>query len=310
MKRFVFNDENEINSYGFRVLTDGIALEQFQNNPICLNNHINDTKNVLGTWKDLKAEKGLLSGVPQFDTNDDEGKEVVRKVEAGTIKSCSMGIRFNKKHLQVVDGVLTLTKCVLFEVSIVAVPSNAKALVLYNQDGELVPESEIKELCLNLKPNSIKMKQVITHLQLQENADETAVLSAVKNIEAKLTASENEKAELKAENDALKKANEEREQKELNTLLDNSIKTGIINANQKENFLKLGLDTAKSIIENLPKREKIADQLNTEESQLKEFDTMSWEELDKANKLPELKLNHPEYFKERYKKEFNQEYKD
>lgn len=37
-KTFVLSDES-VNSYGFRVLTDGIALDNFKKNPVMLWNH-------------------------------------------------------------------------------------------------------------------------------------------------------------------------------------------------------------------------------------------------------------------------------
>lgn len=55
-KVFVLNDETQTNSYGFRVKTEGISLTRFESNPVCLNNHKNDTKNVLGKWVDVQKE--------------------------------------------------------------------------------------------------------------------------------------------------------------------------------------------------------------------------------------------------------------
>ena len=192
---FIANDETKLNSYGFSVLTSGIDLEErFKENPVCLNNHQNDTKSVLGT--NPQKDNGQLLLTPDFDTEDPEGKEVVRKVLAGKLKGCSMGIMFNPDDLVNMDGVLVLTKCVLFEVSIVAVPSNANAIRLYKSEDEEYTEQEIKSLCLNLKTakpfkENKTMKLLTAHLQLADNATENEILLAVKGLEDKLTKAQN-----------------------------------------------------------------------------------------------------------------------
>ena len=72
---FLVNDERKKNSYGFHVETAGIDLkERFEGNPVCLNDHTNSTKAVLGTWSDFKSENGTLSMIPEFDTEDKIGR--------------------------------------------------------------------------------------------------------------------------------------------------------------------------------------------------------------------------------------------
>ena len=65
-KSFVFNDEKVKNSYGFSIPTSGISLKRFHKNPVMLDSHYNSTRGVLGSWDDVKAEKGMLTGLPVF----------------------------------------------------------------------------------------------------------------------------------------------------------------------------------------------------------------------------------------------------
>lgn len=323
MKPFIINDENKQNSYGFKVKTEGInTAERFDGNPVCLNNHNNDTKSVLGKWKDYRKDGALFLGLPDFDTEDPEGKEVVRKVKNETIKAVSMGIFFDPKDMVLLDGELWLLKCVLYEVSIVAVPSNANAIMLYNiTDGKPYTETEIKQMCLSLQhPENHKqesdMKLVIAHLQLSENANEEAVLAAVKAVEGKLTVAVNDKNALQLKYDALVAENEAKLKAEFDAELAQAVKDGRLDeagkAPVEQMVLSSGYEQGMNLLKVLPKRNPIADKLNTKgaEAQLAAFDKMSWSELDKGNHLATLKADNPEYFKERFEAHFKKEYQE
>lgn len=314
-KRFVLSDGDTTNSYGFRVLTAGIDLERFRANPVCLNEHKNSTKDVLGTWTEIEQEGSLLTAVPNFDTEDAEGKEVVRKVNNGTIKGCSIGIKFNYEDIQLVDDVPVIVKCELVEASICAIPSNANSVVLYNQDEKPLSEAEIQELCLSVQEpknqsetqKTIIMKQLTAHLQLTEGAGEAEILTAVKGIEAKLTASETEKAQIQNELDALKKEKEDEQKAFLQEALDQAVKDGRIDQEGAEPLLEMSYEKAMKVINSLPKRQSVAGQLQNPEAQLSNFDKMTWEELDRGNHLAQLKAENPDYYKERFRLRFGRE---
>lgn len=312
-KRFVINDETVKNSYGFRVLTAGIDTTDFLANPVCLHDHRNDTKNVLGTWAELNADNGKLLGTPQFDTEDSEGKEVVRKVKNGTIKACSMGIFFNEKDMQLKGGKVILEKCKLYEVSIVAVPANANAITLYNQNGEIMSEDKVKNLCLsvqsqNKQPTKYKgMKRINAYLQLDENADEAAVIVAVKEMEAKLSATTTERDTYKQQVADLEAAETVRLKTEFETEAAEAVKDGRLNADGEAALLELAdgkYDKATVLLKALPKQKSISDELKGEEKKLAAYDKMSWDELDKGNHLAKLKAEHKEYYEERFEQEF------
>ncbi|MDY3526182.1 HK97 family phage prohead protease [Riemerella anatipestifer] len=306
--KFILNDERVTNSYGFRVKTAGIKLDRFLSNPVCLNNHSNNTKDVLGNWVDTEKQGHLLTAKPQFDTEDAEGKEVVRKVEKGILKACSMGISFDPDNLVMEDGVLTVTECELLEASICAVPSNSAAITLYNKQGEIISERQIKQICLSAQnTNSFKnkpMNKLKSYLQLDVNADETAIIGAVKAIEAKLTASENEKATLKAENEALKKAEDDRKKALLTAEVEQAVKDGRLDEAGKAPILEMAHDSAITLLKALPKRKSVAEQLKGDDEKLAAFDKMTWDELDKGNYLASLKADYPDYFAERKKRQF------
>lgn len=309
---FLTNDQNEKNSYGFHVDTTGIDLKtRFEGNPICLNNHSNDTKDVLGTWIDIEVKEGKLFMRPSFDTEDTAGKEVVRKVLAGTLKGCSLGIMFDPKDMVNENGKIVLKKCILFEVSIVAVPSNGNAIALFNMNQEPITEQEIKSLCLSLKTakpfnNDKTMKLITTHLQLAEGSTEEAVLLAIKAVEKQLSDSKTEYATLKTKFDALETANKDRNTAELTAELEAAVKDGRIDDAGKTPILELSHESAMKLLKSLPKRKSLKDQLQDEEEASAEskYGKLSWAELDKGNKLAKLKADFPEYYSERFEQQF------
>lgn len=316
MRKFVLNDETQTNNYGFRVLNAGIDLSRFKQNPICLNDHRNNTKDVLGTWTNLELKGNEFLGTPEFDTEDAEGKEVVRKVESGKIKGCSLGFDFDKDDFKMIDGQLVLTKCELKEISIVAIPSNSKTIALYDKEGKKLTADDVSTLCLSAKETKINtkdttMKKVISYLQLSDNSDESAVLTAVQAIEAKLTAKSNDY-------DALKLKFEEMASKEEAVLkaayedeLEKAIKDGRIDELGKAPIdamvLTSGYAQGVGLLKALPKRNSIADRIITPAAQLASFDKMTWSELDKGNHLGKLKADNFEYYKERFVAHFGKE---
>ena len=311
---FLVNDERKKNSYGFHVETAGIDLkERFEGNPVYLNDHTNSTKAVLGTWSDFKSENGTLSMIPEFDTEDTDGKEVVRKVLAGKLKGCSMGIMFDPKDMVNENGKLTLKKCVLFEVSIVAVPSNANSISLFNMNQEPISEQEIKSLCLTLQTinpfeNNKPMKILLAHLQLAEGTTEELILAAVKATEAKLTTSENNFIELKTKFDALESQQTAKLQGEYDALKAVALKDGRIDAAAVVPIEALPIEKRIDLLNSLPIRKKIAGQVKDEDETSPEakYGKLSWDELDKGNHLAKLKADFPEYYEQRFELRYNQ----
>lgn len=149
---FVLNDENKVNSYGFRIRNAGIDLSRFINNPVMLDDHWASTRSVLGKWDDIKQEGATLTAVPGFDKEDADAAKVAGKVDRGFINGCSMGILFDPADMQYEsNGNLLLNKCELLEASIVAIPSNANAVRLYvktEKGNELMTPDQVK-ICLS-----------------------------------------------------------------------------------------------------------------------------------------------------------------
>lgn len=277
MPKFILNDEAVVNSHGFRILTAGIDLTRFKLNPVMLDGHIRSNQTVIGSWKDITIEEGKLFAEPLFDMEDENAKLIAGKVERGIIKGASMGIYFSEKDLSYKDNVVTLTKCILAEVSIVAVPSNANALRLH-MDGKELTEKEINELCLSLANTTINtdnnMKLQLTQLALvalgmsastkELSADEieSAILALSKTrdeLKEKLTLSEEQLNAF---------VNKEKAQKAALTvqMLDEAVKSGKITADKRQTFADLAakdFELAKATLEALPAKKNFSTGVTT-----------------------------------------------
>ena len=311
---FILNDPTTKNSHGFYVDTSGISLDRFLKNPVCLKDHSNKTQDVLGTWTNLHVENNILKGRPEFDTKDVEGLEVVRKVENRIIKGSSLGLGLgiNKPNFKMIDGRLTLVSSELKEISIVPVGSSGNTISLYDEEGTLLSDDKIQEICLSAQKTlktikTTNMKLVTEHLQLADDAPDSVILAAVKEIEIKLAAANTAKNEIKLKYDGLVKEKEIVLKEEFKVELAAAQKDGRIDASAAPTFEKLAeanlADTLEAI-KNLPKRASVTPELSEVELTLASFEKMTWDELDKGNHLVTLKANHKEYYQTRFKKQF------
>lgn len=278
-KRFAFNDEKKKNSYGFYIQTAGINLTRFNLNPVCLNNHLNWTEAVIGNWIDLSSEEGVLSGEPVFDeaTESLENKETIRKAKAGFIKGCSMGISFDEADfIKLENGDLILTKCELFEVSLVAVPSNASSVTLYDKSGNKMSENEVKTLCLSLgnanpikdstNNNDFNMKKIQLSLlafvalgfaKNTKEVDEAELQEAVLNLKADFDTKTLELKKVTDELQAYKDAEKLKLTQETETMVNLAIQEGRITADKKQTFVDLAAQNfalAKATLETFEKK--------------------------------------------------------
>lgn len=178
---FLVSDESD-NSHGFKVLTEGIDITQFEKNPIMLYMHERPT--IIGMWKNLRKEDSKLYADAVFDTGSEKGGEVARQVEKGFLRGASIGITYQKEDLK--NGVLE--KCRLFEISIVDMGSNPNALKLYDTTeittlyfDQILAQENLSEILFlkddksfkNIVLNVISLRnKFINLLEFKEKVDE------------------------------------------------------------------------------------------------------------------------------------------
>lgn len=302
--RIVLCDSETINSYGFKTDVKGINLSRFEKNPVMLYQHNPHT--VIGRWEDIKIEGGQLSATPVFDMEDPEAAEIARKVEQGFIKGCSMGIVI--KQMTRSKGIDTATESVLLEASIVSIPADENALVVY--------DSEDKQNQLSINDFN-KLFYIMEKKEPELQPDNSEITLSQRNME--LQAQVDEQSEtikaLNAKIDELKRDLAERDYREAEAFVDKAIADGKITEEVKSEALSFYLSFPKETEKLFASIKGIADEPSALQRQTlsemvnqKAEPSQTWDELDRAGKLRTLKTENPEEFKRLYKEKFHKEW--
>lgn len=288
---FIITDES-INSYGFRVLTDGIDFSNFVKNPVALFMHERaDWTLPIGRWENIRRDGDKLLADLVFDTKDEFALKIQSKVDQKILSACSIGIEaleFSEENVIAGQKRATVTKSILKEVSVVDIPSNKSALRVYlsndNDSYESIP-------IINSSKNK-DMKKIALKLGLAENATEDEISTKVDA--------------LLAENESIKTEKLNAEKESLITLHASKVTEA-----QKPFLLKMEVSDLKSFLENAPvastKNTTITEQLGDD---VDNNPRKNWTFSEYTKKDPEalLKLkneNNPEYqrlFKAEYGK--------
>lgn len=196
---FIVNTEN-VNEYGYRILTDGIDIEQYEKNPIVLYGHrraLDDPSKVIGRAK-LRKENNILYADVEFDLESEFAKEVAGKVERDFIRMCSLyadviETSLDPEHLLPNQKYETVLKCKMIELSIVDVGGNDEALKLSRNGAPIILKKIIKEINHTI----MSLKSIALALSMGASSDENSVLEGV--IQLKNDKEEAEKRATKAE---------------------------------------------------------------------------------------------------------------
>lgn len=186
-KTFTASTE-EVNSFGFWVLTAGIELAAAQLNCPAFYDH-KTWEPPIGHWENLRVENAELKADLIIEGADDREKMYIRKIENGDIKGASIGadpLIWNESMENLKKGQTRpcLEKCELFEISLTPLPSNKSALALKKNGSLIVLNSDTENNIPNFK-NEPNMKQIALKLGLSENATEQEILSAIIALSAK-----------------------------------------------------------------------------------------------------------------------------
>lgn len=226
-----------LNSYGYRVLTDGVDISQYERNPILL--YMHNRGQAIGVIKDLKKENGEITGELAFDEATELSRQCKKQWEFGSLRMVSIGFNIIEtsdapEHIVSGQRFPTVTRSQLHEVSLVDIGANNDAIRLY-KDGQLITlgaGGECPLPRLNHKPNNnphMDIKTLALELGLPETADEAAVNAKL----AELKASKEESDKMRQENETLKNA-------QLTAAVDAAVKAKKIPEEKKQHFIELG----------------------------------------------------------------------
>lgn len=273
-KRFVISDSSQVNSYGFRTLTDGIDLAQFKRNPLFLFMHqrpkglTKDEVLPIGRMEDIELADGKLYGTPFFDDKDEHAMKLYDKVEAGVLRMMSPGllpIEWSKEPGDMLAGqkLPTLVKSKLREVSLVDIGSDDAALALYDDNDNVINLAAggvIDFFKIKTQNKMEELKEVAGLLQLNA-ADPnlvTLLTGKVKEVQEQLVTLQAQNATLVTEKEtavnelATLKADAAKAQ--VISLVDGAVTAKKITAVERDSFIKLAtadFETTKTILDGM-----------------------------------------------------------
>lgn len=300
---------DSLNSYGTRILTAGMNVEQYCRNPVLL--YMHERGNVIGYVKGLKVENGEVTGELVFDEATELSKRCKKQFEFGSLKMVSAGLDIlelsDSKEL-LVEGQTrpTVTRSKLFEVSVVDIGANDDALVLVHNGKQITcgKDGECDLPLLNNKKQSRQMDQKILAiaLGLPETADEAAISAKIQEMKA----AQDEAAKLKTEIDGLKLS-------AITTAVQKAITDKRITEDKKEKFIelgkKIGVEELSAVFESMAPQIKLSQVIGQHGG--KPTGQVSYNKLSEvpADKILELRAKDPEEYKRLYKAEYGIECK-
>lgn len=332
-KPIVITDDSVVNSYGFRVMSDGGDLAQFLRNPILLWDHTRrygeNNKNIIlpiGTMKDLHRQGSQIIGTPVFDNDDEFAKQVANKYEKDILNMSSIGfeaIEWSEDPALMLQGQTgpTITKWALKEVSITDIGANPNSCKLSHKGrvitlGEKTDPDELTNFFNSNKPEN-QMKKVIAVLNgsklltLPEASAEELVAEGVQTLVNQLGSKDQiiaqKDAEIKRLGDEAKAARTAALTDKATTLVESALSAQKIVAAQKEQFVKLasaseeGYNAVKGMLDSLKGYQPVIPQLNAGGIELPATTTAKKELFEKHMKEGTLSKLSDEQVTELYK---------
>lgn len=297
---FVVSDEST-NYMGAVVLTSGIDTTKFERNPVMF--YMHERATVIGRWENIRKEDDKLLADAVFDDTTPIGKQVKDQVEKGFLRAASIGIEIVEKKY--IDGVDTITKSILGEISIVDLPGNENALKLYKKGNrsfirlaEKVTDLRASIIEVLGLEDSVTDSEILAEIRALKNApdDETIqVDEAIKNgfIESKNRQDFITMAHItpKAFN-AFLTSEKQKRKRNVSLAIDEAIRIKSVAFNKKHllEYIgeKCGIDTLGELLSVMPRQRKISDIIN------KNYE--GWTLADFRQYAPEVLKNNPKLY--------------
>ena len=259
MAKEVVISTSSLNSYGTRVLTSGISIDQYLKNPIILSNHHRpwggdpNEVGIIGRMENLRFDGDRLIGTPVFNSKDPAAARIEQQFNDGFIHMVSAGLEILATSDEPADLLpgqrrATLTKTKLLEVSIVDIGANDDALALSYKGKRIDCSQGNQDLdFLNLKteeiPNNSNNKPTNQKKQqMDENLRKTAIAlglpadASQAEVDAKIAVLQTQAQA----GEELRKQTEQQLAAAIEQEVTNAIACNRIPADKKESFIALG----------------------------------------------------------------------
>ena len=289
-----------LNSYGSRVLTAGMDIEQYKRNPVLL--YMHERGNVIGYLKDIEKSSGEVTAELVFDEASELSRRCKKQWEVGSLRMVSVGIDIletSRSKAVTLEGQTreTVTRSKLYEVSLVDIGSNDDAIRLM-RDGKQITLGSAVECGLPLINNPKKEKEMETKtiallLGLPETASESELTTAISGLMS-----------MKKENAELKQRLSKLEEAGIEHAVDAAIADKRIELSKREEFVelgkKIGAGDLVKLFASMSPRTKLSDMLDG--GQPCGPVTCEYKKLSEvpSEKLAELKEKEPERYRRLY----------
>lgn len=298
-----------MNSYGFRLLTSGYLMAEYQKNPIGYYMHGPKEhpreQGVVVRWEDLRMDGDNVYGKPVINLSHPRAQQTIDEVENGFLNAASVGHivaleMSDDPSMKLPDQAgPTVTKWFNRECSLVDIPGNFNALKLFDKD-----ENEIN-LADFSKPKIFNMKQIfftgaqIAAMNLKADASETEIVTSFNDLVAKAAKSDDLQKKL---NDLHAQVSKDK----VKSTLDAALAAGKIT---KELSAKLETDYAtnpdglKNLVDAMPAYKSITDTITNKpegsEKRVADLSAKSFDDLMSSGESVELQKLAPDVWKKK-----------
>lgn len=287
----------------------------------------------IGNVIDLKFEGDKLTGTPVFDDTDEFAVSIYNKVENGTIRMMSAGLKPREWNHDINEP--WLEKSLLKEVSIADIGMNSEALgvALYDDDDNLITLSD-KSLASffphQIQKTDMKLIQLsapvlLPMLKLAEGATDAQVTEAIQglitlaetqagtitSLTGEKTAAEENATDLQAKLDEQVKL---ADQAKITTLVEKAETDRKITAEQKPHFIALAqtnYDTTEKLLNSMAGAPTVQAVLGSAEgkdkSEVEKLVALSYDALFASGALIKLKELDLESYKSKHKEKYGVE---
>jgi hypothetical protein len=316
--------DSSVNSYGYRLLTSGYLMDEFKKNPIGYHMHKRDD-GVLVKWDDLRQEGDKVYGKPCINLSHPRGQQTVDEIENGFLNAAScghfvvLGVSDKPEDYLTDQPGPSVNKWFNRECSLVDIPGNFNALKeLFDKNDHPIKFENLADMKPQIK-NMTKLfftPEQITKMNLKADADQATVETAFNDLVAKAA-----KVDTLATQLGVAEAAKTTAEGALTTFKTEAAKSKIENLiatalTDKKITVELGTalkadyatnpEGLEKVLKAMPAYQSIVKDLKADEAT--ELGKLTWEQLDKANKLEDLKAKNIDMFKDKYKAHFNKEY--
>ncbi len=187
-REYCWTDES-VNVYGYRCLTSGCMVDQFEKNPIGFKMHNRDN-GVVVRWEDFRVDGDKIYAKPVINLKHPDAERTIAEIESGFLNAASCGKIVVLEASNAPELMLpgqkgpTLVKWYPREISLVDIPGNHGALAnLYDSDGaDLDLADFVKPKTSDMSKSVLLAATVLAALNLSDSASQDEFNQAVQDL--------------------------------------------------------------------------------------------------------------------------------